>query len=173
MGRVKWLHVPCLGVQVLRALFVTWKACVIWCGTDINVFLWTDHPFLMTLKVFWYYNYEAQSKDAAQWLSLLSTESGAAQTKGQLPGQASEFSLRVSFRCTLLQCSYSPCVHSHTLTSVHKLIIPSTGSHIVWLHKNTAQKYSSHYPSLPRQNVAAQVVGELETVTYVSVSGKK
>ena len=40
-------------------------------------------------------------------------------------------------------------------------------------HCLAAQKYSSHYPSLQRQTVAAQVVGELETVTYVSVPGKK
>ena len=136
MGRVKWLHVPCLGVQVLHALFATWKAGVIWCGTDINVFLWTDHPLLMTRKIFWYYNYPALSKDAAQfvelWVRCCADERSIAWS-GKWMFSPSQLSVQ-----TLLQCSHSPCVRSHALTSVHKFIIPSTNSNIAWLHKDTA-----------------------------------
>ena len=39
-----------------------------------------------------------------------------------------------------LQCSYSPLVQSHALTSVHRLKILSAGSHtVVWMQENTAR----------------------------------
>ena len=99
-------------------------------------------------------------------LSLLSSESGAAQTKGQLPGQASECSPRVGFRCRLSYSVHTAPVCVHICSQVHN---PKHQQQ----HCLAAQRYSSHCPNLHRQNVAAQVVGELETVTYIFVSGEK
>ena len=103
---------------------------------------------------------------ARMQLSLLSSESGAAQTKGQLPGQASECSPRVGFRCRLSYSVHTAPVCVHICSQVHN---PKHQQQ----HCLAAQRYSSHCPNLHRQNVAAQVVGELETVTYIFVSGEK